>query len=160
MPTNNINPSETAPTSPPISLPDLLRDHDISCPHCRHNLRNLTTTRCPECRNELSIDRLLRPAVRFDYAWLTAWAVVIISARENVGAWEGLLRSSTSLRDHYSFPGSPSFLWIVWAAYWLALSPAGIFLLIFRRRFSRVRPLIRWLIAATLAAPFLYYRCL
>ena len=32
-----------------------LQDRDVSCPLCGYNLRNLTTPRCPECRQDLEL---------------------------------------------------------------------------------------------------------
>ncbi len=36
-------------------LLEFVRDRDASCPLCGYNLRNLSTTTCPECREPLSL---------------------------------------------------------------------------------------------------------
>jgi len=150
--TNTDNPSETNAASPPVSLPALLRDRDIPCPKCRYNLRNLTTNRCPECGQELSIDLLLRPPPRFDYAWLLAWTAIIPSAFYGTRVWYLTFLDPTSYWDE-------GLIYCMWRIYYLVSLPITILLLIFRHRFSRVRPPIRWAIAAVLAAPFLYDLC-
>jgi len=155
MPPITENPSETAPAPPPVSLPELLRDRDIHCPNCRYNLRNLTTNCCPECGQELSIHRLLHPPPTFDYAWLIAWTAVASFSYTSVYFWAELLRNPSSL----PYVHDASMQRCMWVVYYLAILPAAILLLIFRRRFSRVRPPIRWAIAAALAAPFLYDLC-
>src|SRR5947207_14609692 len=36
-------------------LREFLADHDVACPQCQYNLRNLTGHRCPECGEELAL---------------------------------------------------------------------------------------------------------
>ena len=147
MPPTTENPSETGTQSPPVSLPALHHDRDIPCPNCRYNLRNLTSANCPECGQEITIDRLFRPAPRFDYAWLITWTFAALCAEFSFNFWHHFLRYP---RSHYVYiPGQP--LGTLLGVYMLSWFPAAIFLLIFRRRFSRLHPLIRWPIAATLA---------
>jgi hypothetical protein len=51
-------PARPDPTDPAFrrsreKLIDFLSDSDTPCPACNYNLRALTTTRCPECNQEL-----------------------------------------------------------------------------------------------------------
>lgn len=55
-----------AATSDAERLIDFLRDRDVPCPLCGYNLRNLTGTVCPECRQNLQITVGVRD-VRFGY---------------------------------------------------------------------------------------------
>lgn len=50
-----IGDSSTAPAEASELLLAYLRDRDVPCPRCDYNLRNLTTTHCPECREELHL---------------------------------------------------------------------------------------------------------
>ena len=36
-------------------LREFLTDHDVTCPQCQYNLRNLTGNRCPECGEQLAL---------------------------------------------------------------------------------------------------------
>lgn len=36
-------------------LLEFVRDRDIECPRCEHNLRNITEARCPECGDRLRL---------------------------------------------------------------------------------------------------------
>ncbi|GMV26170.1 MAG: hypothetical protein AMXMBFR58_22010 [Phycisphaerae bacterium] len=71
IPASRATPDRSPPAAPP---PDFLRgflaEHDVACPSCGYNLRALTATVCPECRQELHLTvSLVEPRIGL---WLTA----------------------------------------------------------------------------------------
>ena len=65
---NNPPPLQESPSSRAEQmLLEFLRDHDADCPVCGYNLRGLTTSICPECRQKLV---LTVGASRLRLGWL------------------------------------------------------------------------------------------
>jgi hypothetical protein len=75
----------TPPTQPTADLPDsenhvallrhYLRDTDESCPSCNYALRGLTTDRCPECNQQITLRiKLVEPRLAAFIATMIALA--------------------------------------------------------------------------------------
>lgn len=45
-------------TSPASQIVSFLASHDVGCPSCGYNMRDCTTSTCPECGQELTQSRL------------------------------------------------------------------------------------------------------
>ncbi|MCA9297894.1 MAG: hypothetical protein KDA28_02440, partial [Phycisphaerales bacterium] len=77
-----------------MQVHDFLKDHDVACPSCGYNLRDLTSETCPECRFHLELsvkhsgsgDELrawkdfFTAVVIFDLPVLGSWAYIILDA--------------------------------------------------------------------------------
>lgn len=62
-------------------LIEFLKDRDAACPQCQYNLRNLTSSRCPECGREVQLGvTLVEPDLR---PWIGI--MVSVSAAAGVG---------------------------------------------------------------------------
>lgn len=90
----------TQPHSPDdTALLAFLQSHDIPCPLCKYNLRNLTHPRCPECGRDLKLTVGLTEPVLWRYVlFLTAlllpagvglllWAVLLLASHPEMYHW-------------------------------------------------------------------------
>ena len=63
-------------------MPDLLQtflhDRDVSCPNCAYNLRDLTSDRCPECGQQITLGvQLARPRLAQFIAGIAPLAMTV-----------------------------------------------------------------------------------
>jgi hypothetical protein len=83
-------------------LREFLADHDVDCPQCHYNLRNLTGDRCPECGEQLALGvHLIEPRLAAPIAGVVGlaagaglngllivyWLIVSIFYRRGGGPW-------------------------------------------------------------------------
>ncbi len=114
-PAGIVEPSMTNPQRPPADgdtlLLEYVRDRDAPCPLCGYNLRNLSTTTCPECREALSLTvRFRKPR----FGWLLV--TVIPSAFSGIAA----VLLLTPLMISVYFGPAPWQIWAVDAFGWLS----------------------------------------
>ncbi len=123
-------------------LKQYLAERDVPCPVCKYNVRSLTTDVCPECGERLG---LALKAIDQRYG---AWIAALIGASCGLGFYLAI---------------SGLFLWMgLWSGW--APSPTGgeiatlliglgisvgveLLLLVFSRRFRRLKPGIAWTLA-------------
>src|SRR5690348_16408064 len=100
---------ERAPQAEPRErslLRDFLTDHDVTCPQCQYNLRNLTGDRCPECGEQLALGvHLVEPKLAAPIAGLVGlacglglngllilyWLIVTTFYSRGGGRWSGFV---------------------------------------------------------------------
>ena len=56
-----------------------LRERDVLCPMCEYNLRNLTSTRCPECGEQVELQ------VKLAEAKTAAWLAGVVGLSAGLG---------------------------------------------------------------------------
>ena len=132
-------------TSADPLLVTFLRDRDAYCPLCKYNLRALTSPRCPECGQALSL------AVGLAEPYLSAWITLAgaLAASAGVGLFFGTLfvlgnrpSPSVSLEQLVLF---------VFDLYFVATIPLAVCTVIFRRRFLRLNRTVQWGLAVSAA---------
>jgi hypothetical protein len=88
----------TEPAPPPRKISDLLAElvatRDVPCPGCGYNLRGITSTRCPECNQPLTLTVGLAERK-------LAWFVVGIAGLA-MGAGFGLLIYAALIVQHFA----------------------------------------------------------
>ena len=126
-----VEPSMTTADQPPADSDKLLlefvRDRDAPCPRCGYNLRNLSTTTCPECREALSLTVGFRKP-RF------GWLLVTVIPGAFSGIAAALLLMPLMFSVYYG--PAPWQLWAVDAFGWLS-GVSALVLLKYRYAFLR-----------------------
>ena len=131
---------ETTPRSSRIDRSDdellksFLEDRDAICPLCGYNLRQLRSSRCPECGRELKLTVGL--AQPFMAAWITL--VVTLGASAGIGAFFLIAICKEGIPE--SRGGS-----IVW--YFPAMMPLVGLVIVTRRTFTKLSKLAQWTVA-------------
>ncbi len=134
-----------------------LRDRDVTCPVCRHNLRGAAGFACPECGARLNLQVV---SMDMSHTWWMlctlafALPLGLFGALAAAGTW-GVAHGWLNTHDKILFGGC-------WA---LAILATINLLLLMRRRTQfvqrprsrqRVRTLAAWIIMLTLGAGLLY----
>lgn len=138
------------PNSDAVLLETMLRDRDVPCPRCAYNLRSLTSPRCPECGDEITISRLVnRPTIiNFPYT-LCLMALSIGVVESWYDHWQPLFRFR---RIFYGDMESQRIALIRWGshAFWFGLLPAAFVFLFLGRWFLKRSRAVQWTIAGIL----------
>jgi len=124
-----------------------LRDRDVPCPACAYNLRDLTTSRCPECGHGVALGVGL--AERNLKAWVTLLVVCCLGAGTGLVVIAliiivSILESFADATDRV-LPQEPIGLALI---AFLVVVPMTVGVLAIRRRFVRMRPGEQWTIVA------------
>lgn len=133
----------------PIPLTLFLAEYDVPCPNpkCGFNLRGLTGTTCPECRETLVL-RVGRPDALWNMRkWVVA-ATTIAFAGQGLGVWYAISVLRHGIPSYF-----PDQLWIAYAlniGLFVGLGCALVRFLVKSRR-SDPREIPRLLIALLLA---------
>ena len=124
-----------------------LRDRDVPCPACAYNLRDLTTSRCPECGHGVALRVGL--AERNLKAWVTLLVVCCLGAGMGlvVIAMAIIFSILGGVAGFIDFLGGPPAVRLALFAF-LAAIPMAAGVLAIRRRFVRMRPATQWVIVA------------
>lgn len=95
--------SDSPPPGPADALQVFLASRDVACPHCHYNLRDLNSSRCPECGFELTLPAIRDAAQhRRTRGLLVAFAVLLLL--NTLGAWYQWTSTSRA-RQHWARTG-------------------------------------------------------
>jgi hypothetical protein len=144
-----------------ITLLTYLHDRDEPCPACKYNLRNLTSSNCPECGNAL------RVGITLADPYLKAWIALIIALLPPasfgalyIGIFGYILIRGRNFSLHDMFRGVPVSLFVIMTHLILSV-PLVIAAIAMRRRFMRLqRPRQRLLAGLAWASWVLTISCI
>lgn len=110
-----------------------LREHDLPCPHCSYNLRNVSQLQCPECGKVIAIAHVVRrdPPV---WPFIITVAAVASCLFESLGYWASVVNGG-GVPSYGSMMGSPPWKWAS-RVFWYLQAPLLVVLLVGRRRFG------------------------
>ncbi len=123
-----------------------LREHDLPCPHCSYNLRNVSQLQCPECGKAFAIGHLVKRD-RPIWPFVITLAAVASCLFESLGYWAAMINYEGA--PYYgSVIGSPPWGWAS-RLFWYAQAPLLVVLPTGRRQFARLPVRLQAVIAFT-----------